>query len=287
MGRRTAAAVLAAIALVGLASAGCSSSGPASGSASGQATPSATTVASYWTEQHLHDAHAWFSGRVRLGPPAAGLRGLAAIRVGALFVHESSGDHYCTASVVSSPGRDLLVTAAHCINGGNGGGYRSDIVFIPGYRDGKTPFGVWTPSKLLVAPGWVTSSDPDLDVGFVVLEPQDGREIEDVLGANTLTFNPGYKNLVRVTGYPQTAAEPVTCKNWTSEQSATQLRFDCDGFTGGTSGSPFVTDFDATTGTGRIVGVLGGYQQGGDSPDISYSSYLGDAIHQLYDQAIS
>jgi|GEM_PF-6836167 hypothetical protein len=32
---------------------------------------------------------------------------------GALFVREAGGDHFCTASVVASPGRDLLITAAH------------------------------------------------------------------------------------------------------------------------------------------------------------------------------
>ena len=288
------AAVLAAIALAGCtaskpasASGPTSAGGPTSASASARARPTATTVTGYWTEKRLVEAQAWQSGHIPAGLTRDQRRALAAVRVGAIFVHEASGDHYCTASVVSSPDRDLLVTAAHCINGGRGGGYRSDIVFIPAYRDGKAPFGVWTPARLVVASGWASSSDPALDVGFVVLKPYQGRNIEDVLGANTLDFNPGYRNLVRVTGYPKTAEEPVTCKNWTTRQSATQLRFDCNGFAGGTSGSPWVTDFNSATGTGRIVGVLGGYQEGGDTPDISYSSYLGNAIRQLYDQAIS
>src|ERR1700746_2553952 len=38
-------------------------------------------------------------------------------RVGALFAHDASGDHFCTASVVASPQHDLLITAAHCIHG--------------------------------------------------------------------------------------------------------------------------------------------------------------------------
>jgi hypothetical protein len=88
-----------------------------------------------------------------------------------------SGNHFCTASVVASPGRDLLVTAAHCINGGPRGGARSDVVFIPGYRDGKAPFGIWSPARLVVAKGWVSAADPDLDVGFVVLGPYHGRNI--------------------------------------------------------------------------------------------------------------
>ena len=39
-------------------------------------------------------------------------------RVGMLFV---GGTQICTASVVDSPGHDLLITAAHCIHGGRRG----------------------------------------------------------------------------------------------------------------------------------------------------------------------
>jgi hypothetical protein len=158
-------------------------------------------------------------------------------------------------------------------------------VFIPGYQDGTAPFGVWTPSRLLVDPRWAASSDPDLDVGFVVLRPLDGKNIQEVLGANQIGFDAGFVNLVRVTGYPASADAPVTCLNWTGEQSATQLRFGCGGFFGGTSGSPWITRFDPRTRTGTIVGVVGGYQEGGDTDAISYSVYLNDNVRSLYEQA--
>jgi V8-like Glu-specific endopeptidase len=177
------------------------------------------------------------------------------------------------------------MTAAHCIHGGKGGGYKSDIVFIPGYQDGTEPFGVWTPRKLLVAPQWASSSDPDFDVGFVVLQALDGKNIEQVLGADQIGFDAGFDHLVRVTGYPSSADAPVTCMNQTSQQSARQVRFECGGFFGGTSGSPWVTGFDPRTRTGTIVGVIGGYQEGGDTDAISYSSYLNGDIRQLYEQA--
>jgi V8-like Glu-specific endopeptidase len=212
---------------------------------------------------------------------------LIAPRVGALFARQGSADHFCTASVVTSPGRDLLITAAHCINAGRGSGYRQDIVFIPAYRNGQAPFGVWTVRRLLVPPGWSNSADPDLDVGFVVLEPHDGQNIEDILGANRLDFDPPDQELVRVTGYPASGDAPITCLNYTSRLSATQLRFVCGGFTGGTSGSPWVMHFDRLTRTGTIVGVIGGYQQGGDTDSVSYSAYLGQAIQRLYRQAIT
>jgi V8-like Glu-specific endopeptidase len=208
--------------------------------------------------------------------------------VGALFTRDGSGGHYCTASVVDSPGRDLLITAAHCINAGHGSGaYAQDIVFIPGYRDGQAPYGTWTVQRLLVAPQWITQSDPSLDVGFVVLKPNDGRDIEDVVGASQLGTDSGYRYQARVTGYPDGASAPISCVNWTSEQSATQLEFDCGGFTDGTSGSPWITDINPRTGTGTIVGVIGGYQEGGDSPAVSYSSYLGSDVRSLYDEAIA
>ena len=160
-------------------------------------------------------------------------------------------------------------------------------MFIPGYRDGQTPFGIWTVKRLLVAPQWISGSDPSLDVGFVTLEPHDGQNIQDVLGANQLGIDSGYQYLVRVTGYPASADAPITCVSWTSRQSASQLRFDRGGFTGGTSGSPWVTHYNPQTHSGTIVGVIGGYQAGGDTAAISYSSYLGAAVQRLYQQAVA
>jgi V8-like Glu-specific endopeptidase len=209
-----------------------------------------------------------------------------AIRVGALFSQDGGASHFCTASVVASPRHDLLITAAHCINGGkNGGGYAKDLVFVPGYRDGSQPYGVWRVSKLFVAPQWARSSNPDYDVGFVALDDNGGKNIQDVLGANHVGFNPRFQSLVHVTGYPDKSDAPVTCRNLTAKQSATQLRFSCHGFFGGTSGSPWVARFNPLTRTGTIIGVIGGYQAGGDTDSVSYSSYFGDGIRGLYEEA--
>jgi V8-like Glu-specific endopeptidase len=281
----------------GSASAGATGASPTAGtgaSPSGTAGAESDAAADYWTRDRLLNAQPWRRWALPRLPdgspgatPTAHAPVLEAPRVGALFEHSANGNHFCTASVVASPGHDLLITAAHCIHGGKGGGYHQDIVFIPGYRDGATPYGVWTPRKLLVDPQWAASSDPDYDVGFVVLQSDNGQNIEDVLGANNIGFDAGFSNLVRVTGYPSSANAPVTCKNWTSMQSQTQLRFECGGFFGGTSGSPWVANFDPLTRTGEIVGVIGGYQQGGDTDAISYSVYLNNAIRSLYEQAVA
>ncbi len=273
---------LALALLVTSLAAGCSGAGPATGRH-----PVGGSPAAYWTRSRLIGARPLIAARPMrgLGRPRIPRQAQFDLRVGALFVREPGGDHFCTASVVASPGKDLLITAAHCINGGRGGGYRADIVFVPDYRDGHAPFGVWSIQRMLVAPQWARSSDPAFDVGFVVLKPHDGLNIEDILGANRLATDVHYTYLVRVTGYPASASAPIACLNWTARQSAAQLRFECAGYTGGTSGSPWVTHFDPRTRDGTIVGVIGGYQEGGDTADVSYSSYLGSAIHRLYEEA--
>ncbi|MCQ4080058.1 trypsin-like peptidase domain-containing protein [Streptomyces sp. RB6PN25] len=204
-------------------------------------------------------------------------------RVGALFALTGQVHHYCTASVVDSPHRNLVITAAHCVHSGAGGGYRSGLGFAPGYRDSTYPAGMWRVHSELVAPGWRESTDPDVDVAFLVMEPRDGRNIEDVVGGNPLETG-GQPGRTRMIGYPDTTDAPVSCTGTATRYSDTQLRIYCPGFTAGTSGGPWLADPDPWGG-GDVTGVIGGYQYGGNSPDISYSSYFDDQVEALYEQA--
>jgi V8-like Glu-specific endopeptidase len=284
---RTVATPLSAVVAVTAAALIAAACGAETG-ARGEYSPSA---AAYWDSARLRGARPFIAGQ--LSAPATGqsadshLAGpQEGLRVGALFVRDADGDHFCTASVVASPGKDLLITAAHCINGGKSRkGYRHDIVFIPDYRDGRAPFGVWTPARLFVPPQWARSSNPDYDVGFVVLQQHDGLNIQQVLGGNRLGDDVHYQYLVHVTGYPDSRNAPITCVNWTARFSDTQLLFDCFGFGGGTSGSPWVISFSPRSRTGTIVGVIGGYQDGGNKPTLSYSPRIGPAIERLYREA--
>ncbi|GGU37295.1 hypothetical protein GCM10010244_74580 [Streptomyces coeruleorubidus] len=55
--------------------------------------------------------------------------------------------------------------------------------------------------------------------------------------------------------------------------------FACPGFAGSTSGSPWVN------GDGQVVGILGGHEDGGTTPDVSYSVVLGAQAGRLYREA--
>ena len=91
--------------------------------------------------------------------------------------------------------------------------------------------------------------------------------------------------LVQVIGYPDSADQPVLCANWAKSLSRTQLEFDCGGYTDGTSGGPFMAGLSGASGQGTVIGVIGGYQEGGDTPEVSYSAVFGAAVAVLFEAA--
>jgi hypothetical protein len=205
--------------------------------------------------------------------------------VGALFTtsHGHLGQHFCTASVVNSPHGDLLVTAAHCAAGAAG-----KAVFVPGYHAGAIPYGIWNVTKVYTDKAWASSSNPDDDVAFLrVSQPGSATPIEDVTGAEQLATSTSARQLVEVIGYPDGANEPVACRNWTREPMPDQLEFDCGGYTDGTSGGPFLANVDTLTGQGTVIGVIGGYEQGGDTPQVSYSAMFEANVAALYLTAVA
>ena len=205
--------------------------------------------------------------------------------VGALFTSSSGklGSHFCTASVVHSPAGDLALTAAHCVTGVSG-----TVVFVPGYHDGKAPYGIWRVTHVYTDEAWNSSQDPDDDFAFLsVVDATQGVPVEDITGAEQLGKSHTTRTYVQVIGYPDGASEPVQCANWSTVFSPTQLEFDCGGYTDGTSGGPFLTDVATATGQGIVVGVIGGYEQGGDTPSVSYSSAFGSHVQALYQTAIT
>jgi V8-like Glu-specific endopeptidase len=203
--------------------------------------------------------------------------------VGALFTVSGGqlGAHFCTASVVHSAYGDLAVTAAHCVTGSQG-----QTVFVPGYANGKKPYGVWPVTAVYTDQAWQSSQDPDDDVAFLrVADASDGVPIENVTGAERLGVGWPEPALVQVIGYPDGAEQPLLCANWTKRFSPTQLEFDCGAYTDGTSGGPFLADVSAASGQGTVVAVIGGYEQGGDTPDVSYAPAFGAAVTALYQSA--
>ncbi|WUH78751.1 trypsin-like serine protease [Streptomyces sp. NBC_00435] len=193
---------------------------------------------------------------------------------GALFEGDVTGDHFCTATVVHSPGRNLIVTAGHCLLAGRPGD--GGATFAPAYADGRTPFGAWKIAEVFEDPRWADGTNDDYDLAFARLAPDaSGRNIEDVTGAAVLDTTGRTDEEVTVTGYPADRKVARTCTSRAVRLSAAEQRFDCSDFPGGTSGSAWIAA------DGKIIGVL----TGGDTDDVSTSTVLADYAAALYARA--
>jgi hypothetical protein len=217
------------------------------------------------------------AGQQFSGVAAVGALFQAGAAAGSTAGLNTAGRHFCTASVVNSPGGDLAVTAAHCVAGEN-----RPLVFVPGYHARLAPYGAWLVTRVFTDPAWSASENPDDDVAFLQLAPASGVPVEDVTGAEQLVADGSASHVVRVIGYPSGADDPVWCVNRTHAVSPTQQEFDCGGYPDGTSGGPFLADVDPLSGQGSVVGVIGGYQQGGDTDAVSYSIVFGPNVASLY-----
>jgi V8-like Glu-specific endopeptidase len=256
--------IVVGLALAGVAMAGCSSA------ASGRLQPTMNNQA-----------------KSPIGPPSTPaspdpvVPADPALTTGAI-IDTRTGKHFCTGIVV---GRDLVMTAAHCIFPSGGSFYDRRIRFVPQWSKGHKPVGQWAPAQMLVPRGWIKYGDPDLDVGFMSVKPLHGEHIGDVLGETPLAFNTGFNQVVRVTGYPSDSTSVATCVNRARRHSDTQLKIYCHDFTIGTSGAPWVIR-DPVSDVPEVIGVLGGYLGGGNSPNISYAAYFGGEIQALYVRAV-
>jgi hypothetical protein len=201
--------------------------------------------------------------------------------VGALFIPSVLGlgpalglPHYCSGSVVHSPGHDLVLTAAHCVYGT---GFA--IEFAPGFHDGVSPYGVWAIRRAYLDSQWLHGQDPRHDFAILQLVRKGGLGVEDRTGpAPRLGFAPPAGSTVTVDGYVAgSGGRPISCAA-TVYYTAGYPSFDCAGFKGGVSGGPWLQ-------RGQVVGVIGGLDQGGCTADTSYSAPFGAAVFALLARA--
>ncbi|HTJ71289.1 MAG TPA: serine protease [Actinospica sp.] len=220
---------------------------------------------------------------------AAGFAGMP--QFGALVWQKpdgSPGAKLCSAVAVDSAGGDLIATAAHCL-----GGVVSRIAapmtvaYIPGADNGSAPYGVWYPTRIIRPQQWMNGvKNPDFDLAFVtVARPGDPRPLAAVTGSEHFGAIPAAGTLAVQIGYPYQSPDPVACRTPVRFLSPTQLELDCADFSGGSSGGPVLTNVDPGTGVGTLVGVMGGYEHGGERSDVTYASAFTPAIQQLYQQA--
>ncbi|MEU2951041.1 hypothetical protein [Streptomyces xanthochromogenes] len=209
-------------------------------------------------------------------------------------------DQFCSASVVASPTKSLVISAGHCLNDNDR--FKS-LAFAPGWKPdpnrkglGMAPYGVFPIPKGKI---WIdgrylsqgTSKADDLDFAIAKTGPNSkGVFLENATGmGNELTTlhsaQLAQKNVTLI-GFPGGAKTPLICPNATTRAyDGRFLEIPCNGFAAGVSGGPFIRNFDGKR--GDVIGVIGGYKTGGTTDDISYSSQFDADVVRLYNQAVN
>jgi hypothetical protein len=222
-------------------------------------------------------------GAGTVSPDAASFDGLP--QVGALFQGSWQNEpHFCSASVVDSPSGDLIATAAHCLSGD-----AKDLEFVPMYHDGQAPYGAWDVTGAYVSQRWMLDQDSQADFAFLTVRPQDSggkkRTLQSVVGGDPLVVGSQPPQWTVVVGYPAgTGGQPVICLNRAVARRG-YPSFRCGGFADGTSGGPWLADYDSQTGRGDLYGVTGGRHQGGCVSWVSYTSTFDADTMAVYERA--
>ncbi|MFI1796705.1 trypsin-like serine peptidase [Streptomyces sp. NPDC020379] len=211
----------------------------------------------------------------------------------------SRGATYCSGSVVHSRNQSLVLTAGHCAIGLSPARH---AVFVPDYRFGASaaaqPYGIYPVTHLFVDPRYQANTKQaasDLDLAFVrIATGSKGKTAENLTGALTYAPTPRYDNRALVIGYPRDSKvnkghQAVRCDVPTSRLPGFhQMRMVCGGFYGGVSGGPWITGYNPSTRTGKVIGNVGGYNGGGDDADddsVSYSPFYGKDATDLFNDA--
>ncbi|HGH7177620.1 TPA: serine protease [Bacillus wiedmannii] len=162
---------------------------------------------------------------------------------GKVFYSYGGDDYVCSASAINNDYKNLVITAGHCVHGGKGEGWHSNIAFVPAYYNGSAPYGIWIWNETRTFTTWINDSNFNQDQAFFTVYPKNGKKLINTVGGNGLStgYGPNQPN-VRIFGWP--AERPYDG----------QVAYYCDGAT--KSAGWFSSD--ATMNCGMNGGASGG-----------------------------
>ena len=177
---------------------------------------------------------------------------------GKLFYTKPTGPTWCSASLIA---RGVVLTAAHCVATFGTNAFYTNFQFVPGYKNGTAPYGVWTAVQVRAMTSYLNGTDQCSqrgvicanDIAILVLSPQGGH----YAGANTGWYSYGYNgfgftpsNLAHVTqlGYPSCLdnANIMARNDSHGFKSASNANNTLIGslMCGGSSGGPWITNLE-------------------------------------------
>ncbi|WP_405947600.1 trypsin-like peptidase domain-containing protein [Streptomyces prunicolor] len=238
---------------------------PGSRSTSEQARQSA--LLAYWTPERIGKAltnEAAGDSRSLPRAQAAPVDGPHSTAVGKLvFEHANGKPDACTGTVINSDSEVLVLTAAHCLHDGPGLDWTKNQVFYPGFHDGSAPYGGFTAWNIATSPAWSIGSKPDYEHDYGMLVVNDNASGETVLdAAGGYQIAPDMRtgeqvSLIGYSGPPYDGNHQEFCQDLVEPTvpPVNMWQVECPNMTPGSSGGPWLLDYDYDTGTGYIGGL--------------------------------
>lgn len=176
-------------------------------------------------------------------------------------------DYVCSGAAINSSSKRLVATAGHCVHGGKGGAWHRNWVFVPGYKSGSVPNGYFTAKSFRTYNDWVTYGSTSVrglnsDVAFVTTYTnKKGKRVVTAVGGHGLSYGGSRIFSANIFGYPVNLSKgeiQKACVGKTSSRSLGGYRFPsvsgCN-FGGGSSGGPWLSSYNSTTGFGKLRSV--------------------------------
>lgn len=197
--------------------------------------------------------------------------GLVKKTTGRVLFTLSGVDYVCSGSAVADARTDasLVLTAGHCVFDDAKDVFATNWMFVPDYETGgtftcaQTAYGCWTAQALVTTAAWSTG-DFNEDYAFAVLRPggKDGAtQLDAAVGTQSITFTVSpVGQAIYAFGYPAAQkydGQRLAYCNGTAiadSYGSTDGGLACD-MTGGSSGGPWFTGFNASTGVGTLTSV--------------------------------
>jgi V8-like Glu-specific endopeptidase len=208
---------------------------------------------------------------------------------GVIFFAADGGGARCSGTSVSAPNFSVVFTAGHCVYSGGSRGrwYRGQWVFVPGYRYGQRPFGVFPAVRIDATRQWVATGSENFDVAAAVVGRNErGERLADAVGGTGIAWGLKADQVFDVHGYP--AAPPFDGE---TQRLCAQTPFlghdpqsflfegplnlgvDCD-VTGGASGGGWTI-------RGDVLNSVTNYGYGDDRAT-DFGAYFGEEVGRLY-----
>ncbi|GAA2210303.1 peptidase [Nonomuraea monospora] len=213
--------------------------------------------------------------------------GAVARTTGRIFFTTATGrNSSCSGTAVTSANKSVVLTAGHCVK--MNGAFHTNWVFVPGYDRGSRPFGTWPATRLLTTPQWNAREDVGFDVAAAVVAPVDGRTLVDAVGGQGVAFNQPRRQQLYAFGYPALApydgSKLIHCSGRAFDDfmGSDDLVLTCN-MTGGSSGGPWMLNFNESTGLGTQNSVNSFKYS--FAPDWMLGPYFGNEAQAVYQSA--